>query len=39
MLFDFANLALKFSRHFGLHLPCSLFFGELDFPQEESKDK
>lgn len=36
MLFDFTNFAIKFSFHFGIHLPCGLMFGEIDFPQEEN---
>lgn len=32
MLFNIANI---FTKLWGLHIPSSLLFGELDFPQEE----
>lgn len=35
MLFNLLGFSLKFSRYWGLHFPSSLFFGELDFPEEE----
>lgn len=32
MLFNIANI---FTKLWGIHISCALFFGELDVPQEE----
>jgi hypothetical protein len=31
----FFDLAIKFSKIWGLDFACGLFFGECDFPQEK----
>lgn len=35
MSFNFVNIASIFTKVWGLHVACGLFFGELDVPQEE----